>query len=58
MGISEGKYHQVKKMFLCVNNEVVYLKRISIGGLILDESLKIGEARELTKEEVEAVFER
>ena len=58
VGISEGKYHQVKKMFLCVNNEVVYLKRISIGGLILDESLKIGEARELTKEEVEAVFER
>ena len=58
VGISEGKYHQVKKMFLCVNNEVVYLKRISIGGLVLDESLKIGEARELTKEEVEAVFER
>ena len=43
-------------MFLCVNNEVIYLKRISIGGLVLDESLKIGEAREFTKEEVEFVF--
>ena len=56
VGISEGKYHQVKKMFLCVNNEVVYLKRISIGGLILDETLGIGKTRELTKEEVESVF--
>ena len=56
VGISEGNYHQVKKMFLCVNNEVVYLKRISIGGLILDETLGIGKTRELTKEEVESVF--
>lgn len=56
VGISEGKYHQVKKMLLCVNNEVVYLKRISIGGLILDETLGIGKTRELTKEEVESVF--
>lgn len=56
VGISEGKYHQVKKMFLCVNNEVAYLKRISIGGLILDETLGIGKTRELTKEEVESVF--
>ena len=56
VGISEGKYHQVKKMFLCVNNEVTYLKRISIGGLTLDEDLEVGKTRELTKEEVEAVF--
>ena len=56
IGISEGKYHQVKKMFLCVNNEVVYLKRISIGGLILDETLEIGKTRELTKGEVDSVF--
>lgn len=56
VGISEGKYHQVKKMFLCVNNEVAYLKRTSIGGLILDETLGIGKTRELTKEEVESVF--
>ncbi|MGP1437634.1 MAG: pseudouridine synthase [Treponema sp.] len=56
VSISEGKYHQVKKMFLCVNNEVVYLKRISIGALILDENLEVGSARELTKEEIDSVF--
>lgn len=56
IGISEGKYHQVKKMFLCVNNEVVYLRRISIGGLILDETLEVGKTRELTKGEVDSVF--
>lgn len=37
--ITEGKFHQVKKMFACVNNEVLYLKRISFGPLQLDESL-------------------
>ena len=58
VGISEGKYHQVKKMFLCVNNEVTYLKRVSIGCLILDENLEVGKTRELTKEEVETVFEK
>ena len=58
VGISEGKYHQVKKMFLCASNEVIYLKRISIGGLVLDENLGVGKARELTKEEVSAIFEK
>lgn len=58
VGISEGKYHQVKKMFLCVNNEVTYLKRVSIGCLILDENLEVGKTRELTKEEVETVFKK
>ncbi|MGP1414595.1 MAG: pseudouridine synthase [Treponema sp.] len=56
VGISEGKYHQVKKMFLCVDNEVVYLKRISIGSLKLDEKLSVGESRELTKEEIDSLF--
>lgn len=56
VGISEGKYHQVKKMFLCVDNEVIYLKRISIGDLILDENLEVGKTKELTKEEVDSVF--
>lgn len=50
--VSEGKFHQVKRMFLALGNEVVYLKRIAIAGLVLDEKLKIGEARELTAEEV------
>lgn len=55
--IEEGKFHQVKRMFEAVDNEVIYLKRVSIGGLILDESLELGEYRELTNEEIEAIFE-
>lgn len=50
--ISEGKFHQVKRMFEAVDKKVVYLKRISMGNLILDEDLKPGEYRTLTKEEV------
>ncbi len=55
--ISEGKYHQVKKMFKALGNEVVYLKRLSMGSLILDESLAPGSIRELTGEEVAALRE-
>ena len=50
--ITEGKFHQVKRMFAAVENEVVYLKRISIGPLKLDESLALGEYRELTDDEI------
>jgi 16S rRNA pseudouridine516 synthase len=50
--ISEGRKHQVKRMLKAVGCFVVYLKRISIGGLTLDESLKKGHYRELTEEEV------
>jgi len=51
--IQEGKYHQVKKMFKVVGNEVVYLKRVSMGKLALDPSLGAGKYRELTGAEVE-----
>lgn len=50
--IKEGKYHQVKRMLSSLGKNVVYLKRISIGPLILDESLALGQYRELTEEEV------
>ena len=50
--ITEGKFHQVKRMFKALNMEVVYLKRLSIGDLVLDENLKPGEYRELTEEEI------
>ena len=50
--ISEGKFHQVKRMFKAVNNEVLYLKRVKMGSLLLDEKLKLGEYRELTEEEL------
>ena len=53
--IQEGRYHQVKRMFLAVGNEVQHLKRISMGPLVLDDQLKSGEYRELTLEEVEAL---
>ncbi len=42
--IREGRYHQVKRMFHAVGNEVVYLKRLSFGALVLPMSLKKGEA--------------
>lgn len=56
--IHEGKFHQVKRMFESVGKKVVYLKRLSMGKLILDESLSLGEYRELTDEEVKLIEER
>lgn len=50
--IQEGKFHQVKKMFHAVGLEVTYLKRMSMGGLELDETLKEGEYRPLTTDEI------
>lgn len=50
--IYEGKYHQVKRMYESIDNEVLYLKRVTMGNLHLDESLKEGEMRPLTEEEV------
>lgn len=49
--ISEGKFHQVKRMFLAVECKVVYLQRIQMGSLKLDRNLPIGHYRELTTEE-------
>lgn len=50
--IQEGKFHQVKRMMEAVGNKVVYLKRVKMGALSLDESLALGEIRELTEEEI------
>ena len=50
--ISEGKFHQVKKMVQFVGKEVVYLKRIQMGQLKLPEDLELGEYRQLTQEEL------
>lgn len=54
--IREGKFHQVKRMFLAVGKEVKYLKRISMGAINLDETLELGEYRHLTKEELEQLM--
>ncbi|KIX90114.1 pseudouridine synthase [Staphylococcus microti] len=50
--IHEGKYHQVKRMFHAVDNEVVYLKREAIGVLQLDAQLEKGAYRKLTEAEI------
>lgn len=51
--IYEGKYHQVKRMFSQMGNEVIYLKRVKMGNLELDQNLELGSYRELTEEEIE-----
>lgn len=51
--IREGRFHQVKRMFHAAGKEVLFLKRIQMGTLKLDEKLNPGEYRRLTKEEVE-----
>lgn len=53
--IQEGKFHQVKRMFEAVGKKVVYLKRLSMGTLLLDENLKLGEYRSLTQEEIDSL---
>lgn len=50
--IFEGKFHQVKRMFQAVGKKVIFLKRLSMGPLTLDASLKAGEYRELTELEL------
>lgn len=51
--IYEGKYHQVKRMFQARGKEVLYLRRLAMGDLKLDENLKEGQYRELTTAELE-----
>lgn len=51
--IKEGKYHQVKRMLKSCGKEVLYLKRISMGNVNLDETLDSGQYRELTEKEIE-----
>lgn len=51
--IREGRFHQIKRMFHARGKEVAYLKRLRMGSLVLDEKLKTGEYRELTKKEIE-----
>ena len=55
LSISEGKYHQVKRMFLALGNAVESLHRERIGGIVLDEQLEPGEYRPLTANEIESI---
>lgn len=56
--ITEGRYHQIKRMFHAVGKEVLYLKRIGMGNLRLDETLSPGACRELTAQEVALLKEQ
>ncbi len=51
--IHEGRFHQIKRMFEAVGCKVTYLKRLSMGSLVLDETLTLGEYRPLTEAELE-----
>ncbi|HLS09410.1 pseudouridine synthase [Lentibacillus sp.] len=53
--ITEGKFHQVKRMFEAVGKKVVYLKRIQMGNIMLDDNLEPGDFRELEDTEVESL---
>lgn len=54
--ITEGKFHQVKRMMKTLGTTVTYLKRLSIGELLLDENLVLGEYRYLTNEELDKLI--
>lgn len=51
--LTEGRYHQIKRMFGCFGAKVVNLNRIAMGGLKLPSDLNLGESRELSKQEIE-----
>ena len=53
LSITEGRFHQVKRMLIAVGNAVVKLKRLSEGPLKLDDSLSEGSYRKLTAQEIE-----
>ena len=55
--IMEGKFHQVKRMFEAVGKKVVYLQRVKMGALELDEDLELGEYRELSEDEIDLLTE-
>lgn len=55
--ITEGKFHQVKRMVKAVGSEVLYLKRLSMGSLKLDEKLELGMYRRLSETELQELKE-
>ncbi len=56
--LTEGKFHQIKRMFEAVGSKITYLRRISFGPLTIDESLSEGQWRELTPEEIEMLRDK
>lgn len=56
--ITEGRFHQIKRMFEAVGMKVIYLRRLSMGGIVLDEALPCGLWRRLREDEVELLRSR
>lgn len=56
--IKQGMYHQIKRMFACFGLKVVELKRIKMGNLYLDESLKEGECRYINEKELSMISDK
>ena len=54
--VCQGKFHQVKRMFLAVGLKVLHLKRKQIGNLRLDDKLRLGDCREMTPAEIDLIF--
>lgn len=54
--ITEGRYHQIKRMFGCFNSKVLELERVKIGNFVLPDDLKFGECRELSIEEMDQIM--
>ena len=54
--VTEGRFHEVKRLFECVNNEVTELKRLYIGQLKLDDSLEEGEYKTLDESDLQKIF--
>ncbi len=53
--LTQGKFHQIKRMMACLGTPVIYLKRVSMAGLSLDSTLKLGQWRPLTKGEISTI---
>ena len=52
--LTEGKFHEIKRLcYACRQKDVTYLKRLTFGGIVLDENLEEGEWRNLTEQELE-----
>jgi 16S rRNA pseudouridine516 synthase len=56
VGIFEGRFHEIKKMFAATGRQVLSLKRLSMGPLTLDPALAPGESRKLTAEEIDSLY--
>lgn len=54
--ICEGKFHQVKRMMEAVGNKVTFLKRVRMGGIMLDPELPLGECREIMHKEISELY--